>query len=92
MELEETIANECIRQWGVKAQLGIAIEECSELITQLIKLGREVNGSTIDSICDEIADVEIMMFQLRVIFEKDELIDSIKEKKLKRLKERLNIR
>ena len=87
---EKVIADECIRQWGVNSQLGIAIEECSELITQIAKSGREVNGSTDESICNEIADVEIMMYQLRQIYN-PELIDEIKVKKLTRLEERLEI-
>lgn len=90
MDLEEKIGEECIRQWGTKSQMGIAIEECSELITELIKLGREVNGSDADSICNEIADVEIMMKQLRMIFG-DERIDEIKERKLQRMKQRLKL-
>ena len=89
-EEEKVIGEECIRQWGVNSQIGIAIEECSELITELAKYGREVNGSTDISICDEIADVEIMMKQLRLIFS-PEIIDDRKELKLHRLKQRLEI-
>ena len=90
MNDEKVIADECIRKWGVNSQLGIAIEECAELIVKIIKRSREVNGSSDYDICNEIADVEIMMFQLRQIYD-NKIIDEIKEKKLKRLKERLGI-
>jgi hypothetical protein len=90
MDLEERIGKECIRQWGIGSQIGIAIEECSELITVLAKWGREVNGSSEHMICDEIADVEIMCKQLRLMFNSDK-VDRIKQIKLERLKERLKI-
>ena len=90
MTTEEDIGKECIRQWGVNSQLGIAIEECAELIVAIAKSGRAVNGATDKDICDEIADVEIMMKQLRLIYN-PELIDEIKEHKLEALKLRLKI-
>jgi len=65
-----------MKQWGVNSQLGIAIEECAELIVKIAKSGREVNGSTDKEICDEIADVEIMMKQLRLIYN-SETIDEV---------------
>ena len=65
---EEEIAKKCIELWGNKDQIRQCIEECSELITVLAKYGRNVNGSTDDDIVTEIADVEIMCKQMRLIF------------------------
>ena len=85
---EEFIGHECIRQWGTNSQIGIAIEECAELIVELMKQGRKVNGSTHEDVCGEIADVEIMCKQLRMLFN-PKTIDNIKKRKLARLQERL---
>ena len=89
MATEEDIGVRCIIAWGEKDQIRQTIEECSELITKLAKYGRNVNGSTKEQIAEEIADVEIMCKQMRIIFD-SELIDSIKYQKLSRLNERLN--
>ena len=85
---EDLIGKECIRQWGINSQVGIAIEECGELIVELAKRGRKVNGSSLEDIASEIADVEIMCKQLRLIFN-PKTIDNIKKRKLARLQERL---
>jgi hypothetical protein len=88
---EDIIAKECISQWGVMSQINIAIEECAELITELAKIDRKVNGTTTDKVCSEIADVEIMMKQLRLIFS-PETINDIKERKLHNLENRLKLK
>jgi NTP pyrophosphatase (non-canonical NTP hydrolase) len=78
-----------IETWGEQAQIGMAIEECSELITVLVKLGRKKNGSTKEQVIDEVADVMIMMEQLQHIFGFSDVADR-KDFKLSRLKERLD--
>ena len=79
-----------LQTWGEQSQKAMAIEECSELITKLIKEGRNVNGSSEHEIVEEIADVIIMMEQLQKIYGKKEVTDA-KTKKLKRLGKRLGI-
>lgn len=82
--LEKETCQRAIDKWGKQFQINMAIEECSELITKLIKRKRSVNGATDEEICDEIADVEIMMGQLRLIFDSS-LIDKRKKYKINRL-------
>jgi len=84
----KALYEKAIEKWGTGSQIMMAIEECAEFIKAASKLDREVNGSTIDDVCSEIADVEIMMAQMRYIFP-EELIEKHKEKKLKRLVERI---
>ena len=79
------IYERAISAWGEEAQLKMAIEECAELIVKLAKLGRFKNGSQIDDVVDEIADVEIMMAQLRLIFG-DNAVDDRKKAKLEMLR------
>jgi len=87
-----------IAQWGKYAQMDMILEEsselilaCGELIHSMMKLSRaksekQTNMVTMQ-ICNEIADLEIMLEQAHLIFD-DELINEIKERKLERLKER----
>jgi NTP pyrophosphatase (non-canonical NTP hydrolase) len=45
------------------------VEECAELIVALQKhINRTPNPSTLENIIDEIADVEMMLTQMRLVF------------------------
>lgn len=56
-----------LRRWGEAAQVGMAVEECAELIVALQKyINRTHNSDTLENILDEIADVEIMLAQMRI--------------------------
>jgi hypothetical protein len=58
-----------IDKWGVEAQAGQTIEECAELIVALQKhFNRTPTPETADAIVDEIADVEMMLAQMRYAF------------------------
>jgi NTP pyrophosphatase (non-canonical NTP hydrolase) len=85
---EPTIYQRALNLWGEQAQIGMAIEELGELIVQLAKFGRRYNGSTLGEVVEEIADVEIMMEQMRLLYG-DDLVEMAKRKKLARLEERL---
>ena len=77
-----------IEAWGNASQLLMAVEEMAELtqaISHLLR-GRKNNKS---EIIEELADVEVMCEQLRVIIDKNDKIDKIKEEKLARLSEML---
>lgn len=56
-----------IYTYGTKVQEDIAIEECSELIKAICKNRRNPSDETRKGIIDEIADVEIMLEQLKII-------------------------
>ncbi|MDD3493800.1 MAG: hypothetical protein PHZ19_09935 [Candidatus Thermoplasmatota archaeon] len=73
-----------LERWGVQAQVGMAVEECAEFVVAVMKQGRNVNGATTEDLCGEIADVEIMMEQMHVIFNHD-TIEKLKKQKLERL-------
>lgn len=78
-----------IEKWGVISQVEMAIEECSELIQAIQKVKRSNTIETNTHVCEEIADVEIMIEQLREIFESD-IIDQYKTEKLERLERRIS--
>ena len=54
-------------RWGEAAQVGMAVEECAELIVALQKyINRIPAPDTLENIMDEIADVEMMLAQMRL--------------------------
>lgn len=81
-------AEVAVRKWGMVAQQVKAIEECGELIVVLSKHLNIVDPRrqvTTFEIIDEIADVTIMLAQLRVIHG-HAIIDTRINQKLDRLK------
>jgi hypothetical protein len=67
----------------------MCIEEMSELIKELLKFKRGKNN--IEHICEEIADTEITIGQMKLIFDKDKiLVDKYTQEKLIRLENRIN--
>ena len=94
MKYEERISlyKKAIKQWGAETQCMIGIEECAELIKALCKMNRAKDGKSYNKrlmlLQYEIADVDIMIEQLKVLFDTSE-IEHCKNQKLKRLKELL---
>ncbi len=89
IEREQRICEAAVEEWSYESQMLQAIEELSELqraITRAIRAPADR-----DNLHEEIADVEIMLMQLRLIFDPKE-IDEWKESKLERLERRLGIR
>lgn len=83
-----------VRHYGGNNQIDVAIEEMAELTQALVKTKRSVTDEDIEmfrgNVIEEIADVEIMLAQLRIIFDIDEwLLDTAKASKLNRLAERI---
>ena len=74
--------------WGLDKQLNMVFEECGELITALSRLIRGRGGTIL--LAGEIADVEIMLDQLKYIYNIHEVVEGITMDKLERLKERLD--
>jgi len=75
-----------LERWGEAAQVGMAVEECAELIVALQKyINRTPSPDTLENIIDEIADVEMMLAQMRLTFGiSDEMLQKrIKQKFVK---------
>ena len=87
------ILTQCIETNGVRHQIVKAIEELSELSVELAKVSNYTSMLLIetnqDRVCDEIADVKVMIAQLEMIFP-SEHINERYEFKLNRLNNRLN--
>ena len=91
---EERIAllTRAIRTYGEPAQIDMAIEEMAELTKALCKIKRAQDGcevtAAIGNAVEELADVQIMLDQLRIIFGRSTA--EIEEDKLRRLLRRIN--
>ena len=80
-----------IKRWGGQAQLRMLQEECGELIVAVAHVLRKNKSLSTTELADEIADVEIMCEQARVLLgdEGSDLVDRAKDAKLRRLQARL---
>jgi hypothetical protein len=88
-ESQYRLYRDTVDTWGQELQLNLAIEECSELIQAICKWKRSINPQLAGEIFEEMADVYVMLEQLRVIFDNDEYLDNEIDIKLDRLKRRL---
>jgi NTP pyrophosphatase (non-canonical NTP hydrolase) len=71
-----------LERWGVAAQVSQTIEECAELIVALNKhTTRTPSPETHDNVVDEIADLEMMLAQMRLTFG---ISDEMLAKRIKR--------
>ena len=84
---EQDIFRSAIETYGAVMQITVAFEEMSELQKELCKHLRG-SGSK-ENIAEEIADVEIMIEQMKMIFNCETAVLQVREKKVKRLKERI---
>lgn len=85
MDFEEyrNLLLEALNKWGVPSQILIWIEEMAELTQSLCKYDRKINPSAYEQICEELADVDICLDQMKLIFTQ---FEEFKLQKVKRLK------
>lgn len=96
MSIDDEILRKAVKKWGINSQIKVCIEELAELTQVLCKLDRKINGSTVTQLIDEIADVEIMLQQIKLIYKDgicprlDTLIEERKVEKITRIKRLLD--
>ena len=73
--------------FGTDAQIKMFFEEAAELQNALCKLARGRDSA--DHVAEEIADLTIMLEQLRLIFSCNERVCEIMDEKCRRLAERI---
>lgn len=93
-EDRETVYRESIEQYGVPAQVDMAIEEMAELTKALLKFRRfgwsENSLDYLENIYEEIADVKIMIRQLEMIYDSNNDVQVWIDRKVMRQIERLD--
>lgn len=75
-------------QFGAYKQIVVAMEECAELTKELSKVLRDKGN--LMNVAEEIADVEIMIEQIKQHFACGDTVEQIKDFKLRRLHNKLN--
>lgn len=85
---EKEIYKKALLKWGEGAQIAMVFEEMAELQKELCKClrGKNVTGQ----IAEEIADVEIMLSQMKTLFKIENQVEDAKQYKLARLEGKLN--
>ena len=76
-----------LRKWGVGLQTMMAVEEMSELTKEICKIKR--GKMDLDALADEIADVTIMLEQLRDIYGLNDAVCDHMDAKILRLQSRV---
>jgi len=84
----EAIYKKALIKWGIDTQILMAAEELGELQHECFKILRG-KGDKTDSLAEEIADVEIMLAQLKIIFDFKRKVARFKHQKLLNLQELL---
>lgn len=86
--MDKALLLKAIKVWGNKPQLLMVLEEMSELQKEILK---NINRGkqNIDEIIDETADVEIMLAQLKMIYQIENQVAERIPVKLEKMKARL---
>lgn len=87
-DVEKMIFGKALAVWGHEAQITMVFEEMSELQKELCKMLR--GKDNVQEIAEEIADVEIMLDQMKMLFNVCALVDVRRGEKVARLAERLD--
>lgn len=85
-----TVYREALRMYGTENQIAVAIEEMSELTKELCKAKR--NKGKLAAIAEEIADVTIMLEQLKLIYDVGDSVELWMDMKIRRLQEDLGMK
>ena len=86
----DEVCKRALEVYGSKAQICMVFEETAELQKELCKNLR--GKDNIEHIAEEIADVKIMLRQMELLFSCGHSVNAWIEKKLERLRERLDNR
>ena len=91
---DERIMRQAIETYGVQAQCDVAIEEMAELTKAIMKIRRvaddyEKTQAALDNLLEEIADVDIMIEQMKIMWGPKQ-IEEYRRKKIERLERMLN--
>lgn len=84
----DTVCQAALCKWGIYAQIYLLFEEMAELQKAVVKHLRYAcpdSKWSKDEIAEEIADVEIMLHQMKVSYDIKEQVETIREEKLNRL-------
>ena len=80
-----------VEHYGIEAQMGVAQEECAELIQAISKVRRRgAVSETTEHLTEEIADTLIVCLQMLAVFDLENEIWEVVDRKLDRQLERID--
>ena len=83
---DKELYEKAIEKWGNDLQEIVMIEEMSELTKQICKRLRGNSSiENLDKITEEMADVEIMLEQMKIVYKNEDHVREAKKMKLDRL-------
>jgi NTP pyrophosphatase (non-canonical NTP hydrolase) len=88
---ENKIYETAIKTFGINTQSRVFVEECAEAIVEVMHYYNRGRG-TLDDVASELADVEIMLAQMKLIVNNEageDLVENYKQVKLLRLETNL---
>lgn len=85
---ETEVLRRALYTYGSFLQIAVMMEEMSELQKELCKYLR--GKYSLANIAEEIADVEIMLEQMKMLFCCEDDVRDVRRRKVERLKERLD--
>jgi len=86
------ILEKAIETYGVNHQIDMAIEELAEIIHALCKYKRSPDEKHVTDVKEEIADGQITLDQLKIIFSADDDVAEFDRQKIARLAGRVHMR
>lgn len=85
---ETEVLQRALDTYGSTLQIAMVFEEMSELQKEMCKYLR--GRGSFEHIAEEIADVEIMLEQMKMLFFCSDEVRDVRRRKVERLKERLD--
>lgn len=87
-DLQRALCRDILNHYGTNMQMDVTQEECAELIQAISKVKREgLRATTYDNFIEELADVEIMIEQMKYMIRDD--LEAVIEIKLERQRDRI---
>lgn len=87
MNKEKAICQKALNTYGAEPQITMVFEEMAELQKELCKYLR--GKDNVNEIAEEIADTEIMLEQMKILFGIRYKVEGHKTQKLERLEQRM---
>ncbi len=84
---ERAICRNAVDTWGNASQMLMVVEEMSELQKAICKIFR--GQGNLESVAEEIADVEVTALQLKMMFDLEEEVAKFKREKLAQLEKKI---
>lgn len=89
--MSENLFDKCLAKWGLNSQILMLAEEAGELSVATLHLLRDKKRKeALNNFAEEIADVELMLQEIKYYLNISDLIKKYRKQKIERLEALLN--